>query len=351
MPTLEEKFELAQSYEKNWEYAKASYHCRKILDMEARIDVESLLGTVLAKMARIEEASLLLGSALTNFILGLHPANDTCVSTHSWLIYPIDTLLGELVRQRNDEQDWHGLVSSFQQIFAVPMGSNAGNSTEAADQLFTHLLVLGLSFAHEFSMVGQFEAAMFMYQNLLYHSLPQHSDISIPANEKVRAHSRYALLAKQDENWILSAQELHVACNTMLLANAYDGHQAVESNIHELLPVLTCEEGQELKGILLRKLNEIWVRILPGRLSRITEFLPSDLPMRFERPKPLTTTQASVLNLSLGTTESGHRSGDRTSTTGLSGIGSTRDSNKYGETGPDSVCTGISDPIGAYVDC
>lgn len=324
-PTLRKEFELAKGLEGMGQYGEAEYHCRRILARHSQADVEAFLGTILAKTLRYEEATYLLFRALTNFIIQFI---ETSFEGNARLFAPIEALFLELLLQAEEgEPSLTGHWCLMRDTLQKP--ASDGDIYQICPQLFLH----GFSFAHECLALGLvdpgrylLDSAGFLYRYLLEHS-SRRLDVTHHAIEKAKAHRGYARLLRKEKEWIPSAEQFLLACESALRSATQDRELNVllERDSHKLLLHLNCESYGE--GFLIESIKKALVRIQglsplpmqhipePVQPSPVEEYLLSpDLPILMIALEPSAIPRVSRFGLSSGITLSAHGNKDRTST-------------------------------------
>jgi hypothetical protein len=238
---LKKEFELAKAAERCGESGKAEYHCRRILRQSPVIDVQTFLGMILAHSARPEESIFRLFSALAEFIIQFDVSS---LETNIRLWKPIEYLFCELLLLT--EQNWDSLVSGF---FKMKDTFKKVVSEVPMDQIFPELVVNGFSFAHGCSTLGYIDSAKYMYQRLLKYC-PTDLDTIYPGFEKAKAHQKYGLLLREEEQWTSGAQQLLLACQSALNSGTPDSRLIAILNCDyaDFLPHLTTETNSALAG-------------------------------------------------------------------------------------------------------
>lgn len=344
-PTLRQEFELAKAVEQNGNHEEAEYHCRRILDRDPQVIVQSFLGMILANTSRLGESTFLLFSALANFIIEF---TFSSVEEDALRFPPIEFLFTELILK--SEQDWGPLTLCLCQMMAT-IRKAISNSTTS--QIFPQLLIHGFSFAHECSVLEFIDSAKYMYRVLLEHS--SHLDVILYGIERATAHREYGLLLRREGRLASSAEQLLLACESAMDSGAHDSRliALLKSDYIVLLPCLAFEPKDE--DPLVERIRKLLIRnqrqdsphrqdtSKAVRLSRVEEYLLSDLPKQFVTLKPSAFSYVAQFGLSSTATDSVHGGGDRTSTVSASASAST--GHRYGKTYSISEVTGISDSI------
>jgi hypothetical protein len=238
---LKKEFELAKAAERCGERRRAEYHCRRILRQSPVVEVQTFLGMILAQSARQEESIFRLFSALAEFIIQF---DISSLETHMCSWRSIEYLFCELLRLT--EQNWDSLVSAFfrmkdtfkKEVYDVPM-----------NQIYPELVVSGFSFAHGCSTLGYIDSAKYMYQLLLMYC-PADLDTIYPGFEKAKAHQKYGLLLREEEEWTSGAQQLLLACESALNSGTPDSRliAILHCDYADFLPHLTTETNSALAG-------------------------------------------------------------------------------------------------------
>jgi hypothetical protein len=238
---LKKEFELAKAAERCGESGKAEYHCRRILRQSPVIEVQTFLGVILAQSARLEESIFRLFSALAEFIIQF---DISSLETNIRLWKPIEYLFCELLLLT--EQNWDCLVSGF---FKMKDTFKNAVSEVPMNQIFSELVVDGFSFANKCSTLGYIDSAKYMYQLLLRYC-PADLDTIYPGFEKAKAHQKYGLLLRKEEQWTSGAKELLLACESALKSGTPDSRliAILHCDYADFLPHLTTETNLALAG-------------------------------------------------------------------------------------------------------
>jgi tetratricopeptide (TPR) repeat protein len=328
--TLKKEFELARGLEGMGQYEEAEYHCRRILDIHSEAVVEALLGTILAKTHRFEEATFRLFRALAGFII-LFIQNS--LEENASLFARIESVFEELLL-RGDEgvpsltDHWSLMRDTLQR----PISD--GEIYQICPQLFLH----GFSFAHECLALGLvdydqylLESARCLYRDLLEHS-SRHLDVVHHAIEKATAHQGYARLLRKEKKWIPSAKQWLLACESALDSTTHDREltEILESDYHKLLLRLNCEPNEEEEDSLKEIMKKAFASIRapspfsmehisePTQGSHVEEYLlSSDSPLHMINLEPSAVSQVARFGLCLGIPSSAYGHKDRTSTTSV----------------------------------
>ena len=343
-PTLKQEFELAKAVQRNGYLEEAEYHCRRILSEDHQVNVQALLGTILANTSRLEESTFWLFSALTGFII----AFDFSSAEANALRFPqIEALFIEL--NHKIEQDWSALVSCICQMMAT---IQRAISEGTVGQIFPQLVIYGFTLAHECLVLDIINAAKYMYQVLLDHS--SHLDVILYGIDKAKAHLDYGLLLRKEGRWTRSAENLLLACKFAVNSRRHDSDLVARLNAdyHELLlhlPSDPIEEDslvEQIRKLLIRnnrQTSHIQEVSKAVQLSRIDDYLSSDLPFQLITLEPSAVSYVAQFRLP---SNPAHGDGDCTSTASSSAAVSS----KYGLlTYPRSEITGISDFISPYL--
>jgi uncharacterized protein len=340
-PTLKVEMDLAKTLERRGNYEEAEYHCRRILDTEPQIMVQTLLGMILAKNARLEESTVLLFSALTWFIIEFTSSDPHQNASRFQAIEP---LLGELIWNR--DEDWSFLTSCVCQMMVTMMEAESEWDVTDVKKVSPQLLIHGFSIAHECMALEFNDSAKYLYAHLL-HQFSQ-MDVNVYGVEMAAAYRDYGFLLSEEGRWISSAEQLLLACESANNSGTYDRRliARLKRDFTNLLPRLAAEPNDPT---LVEKIRKSLTRVErqpslmqttlnPAHLSRIENYLVSDLPPDFITFEPQPDPHVAQLGLSSRITNS--VDGDEDS---ISTAASTSVSHKHGLlTYPESVATGIS---------
>ena len=211
--TLKKRFELAKIIERSGNHEEAQYHCRIILDIHPQIDVHIFLGMILVNESRIEDATFLLFSALTEFIIQF---SFSSIKENDFLFALIEKLWIELVRR--DDDYWSSLTSCLIKMINIV---DEGISNDAIDLSPPQLYLCGFSFANECTVLGFIDSAMHIYRRLL-ESSPAQLDAARYGIEKAEAYQRYGLLLRQKNEWTSSAKQLLLAYKSIIHSGTHD---------------------------------------------------------------------------------------------------------------------------------
>jgi hypothetical protein len=333
--TLKQEFELAKAADIRGYYEEAEYHCRRIVDREPQIVVETFLGMILAKTSRLEESRILLFSALTSFIIQFAFSDHT---TNVLRYKHIERLFGELIRRSNE--DWQSLTSCMCQMMAMIMNSE---SKGTMDQIFPQLITHGLSIAHECMALQFFDSANSMYKLLLdYH---KYSDEILYGIEIAEAHLEFGLILRMEDEWKESADHLVFACESAFYSGTHERLllSRLEDSLDDIPPHVAStpyikfrvERTRNLLALAQRQSSLIQATAEAARLSCMDDYLRSNLPVHFVTPAPstvLTLAQFTSPRMPAGSVQT---DGDCTSTTS--------NSSKIGLTWSDTIVSGMSD--------
>lgn len=274
--TLMQELKLAKADEKAGNHEEAEYRCRRILNVEPQVMVQTFLGMLLAKNSRLEESTLLLFSAIAWFIVEF---TWFCLEESAARFKAIDALFMELALAWNSDRDWSSLASSMlQMVDTIQNAFSEGNT----GQIFPQLFIQGFSLASECMVLEFDDSAKYMYQLLLENS--SHLDVVLYGIEIATAHRKYGILLRKERKWTSSAEQLALACESAVGSGTPDilFIALLKSDYFRLRPHLTSEEGTaatKIKHLLTRALMAV-------QLSRVDEYLLSDLPLNLATLEP-----------------------------------------------------------------
>jgi len=317
--TLEKRFDLAKAFERSSNDEAAEYHCRRILVSFPQIDVLTFLGMLLVNASRFEEATFLLFSALTEFIV-LFTRFSTQVNNS--FLETIEGLFSEI--SLRDDHDWSSLTSSLIKMKTI---INKAISRDTTDRIHSQLFLCGFSFAHECTSLGFIRSAMHIYRELLEYP-PAELDTAQYRIENAKAHQKYGHLLWRDDKWAPSANQLLLAYKSVINSGTYDSQlgAVLETHYAEFLNHLCSLSPEE--SSLVKRTTEILTHCrshLPQvqedpatiRGSRVEEYLLSDdLPISFI-PESVVS-HVAEFGLWFKATERSSRSRDHTSTDSMS---------------------------------
>ena len=289
---LEQEFQLAV-------YDQAKYHYRRILSVETggtetsgASMVKAYLGTLLAKTSRLEEATRWMSSALADFLIEFTTKD---LDDNAVLYHKIECLYNELFEERDGpDENWAPLSSCMRQISNTIRNAISGGNCQV---IFPQLLIDGLAFAGECIVLPDFESAKVMYQALLRRS--QKLDPANHGTEIAAAHHTYALLLRNEALWVSSAEHFLFACDLAKKARPLD-NELLASLRRDAISLLPFYAGHLATEILAERIRET---LIPSELqdasteqtatdvvlSRVEDYLSSDLPVHFATPKSLST--------------------------------------------------------------
>ena len=332
--TLRKRFELAKAVERSGNHEEAEHHCCIILDASPHIEVLTFLGMMLMKAYLLTDATFKLFRALTEFIVQY---SSSSIELNTWFFKSIKELFTELAL-RDDDHVWSSLTSC---LFNMMDTIREGISQNVIDQIPSQLFLHGFCFARECTILGFIDSATYIYQVLLKFS-PDELDAVRHGIEKAKAHQGYGLLLRQENRWTSSAEQLILACESIMSSGTQDSElvAVLENDYVELvehLPAHTHGEKsliERLRGMLAecRSQNLPQVQELSAAIpdSRIEDYLLSDdCPIQLSALRPSIASHVTQFGLRFNVTETLPRSRDHTSTESVSVSGS---SNKYGVT-------------------
>lgn len=247
--TLIQESALARALYDNGSLQEAEYHFRRILAKEVRIMTQLRLGVILAGTSRQEEASSLMVSALSDFIVN---SSSRSFDENVEISSGIELLLLELVD--NSESDWFSLLPCMSQIIRRVQKSELelGGTT---NRLFLQLLTDGFSFAHGLFALNIIDPSKHLYRVLLAHS--SQVEPIFYGIEMATAYREYGLLLMREGEWTTSAEKLLSACEYSLKSISIDRqlNALLRSDYIDLLPHLADAPGGE--GSIRRRLGEM----------------------------------------------------------------------------------------------
>jgi tetratricopeptide (TPR) repeat protein len=207
------RFNLAQALEKIGKYEEAEHHYRKILSIESRTNVQKSLGMILAESGRLEESPTLVFSALTGFIVNF---GSYSLLTSKEIFGLIFELFVGAVSRRGEK--WDPFSQYMDQMMAT---LRMANSDEDMHRIYPQLFIHGFSFAHQCYILGDIPSAKWLYKYLL--ECPTvHFDNPYHQFEKFKAHYMYGLLLRKEKWWNSSAEQLLLACRSVMKSGSYD---------------------------------------------------------------------------------------------------------------------------------
>ena len=253
--TLQKEFELAREFEKDGYYDEAEHHCSQISKTRAKPIVQCLLGLILAKTSRLEEATSLLFVALTAWIIEVH---------HLSMSQVLDcfNMIGLLFNDISDKSypNWKPLLWHFVEITETLEKSNF--QEETTDEICPQLFHNGLALAHQCSIFGIIESAKHMYQALLTHSASL-ADIVLDGMTVAKAHRRYGYLLRKEGRWESSAEELTASGESAMTLGSHSSWfiKLLEEDYAALSPYLKLITiDNESDGPLAKKIQNMLSR-------------------------------------------------------------------------------------------
>lgn len=206
LPTLRQEYTLAKFLERNENLEDAEHHCRRVRGSYPDTEVDALLGLILAKSLRLEEATYHLCSALVSFISQF---SESSFEDNSLAFLPVEALFLKL----NDlsDQNWKGMAACFYQMMTTFRDAIANGTT---NWVFPKLLLAMFDFAHECFVLDFVESAKLIYVVLLEYTVAQAED-DWCGNKHAKAYMEYGHILKEEEEWILSAEQLLLAVKAM----------------------------------------------------------------------------------------------------------------------------------------
>jgi len=291
---------------------EAESHCRRILDKDPQISVQTYLGMILAQNDCLEESTKWLFIALTGFVMNF---GTYSLEENRWLFDMIYDLFVISI-----QRDWVSLTDGMTEMMAtLRKPKSDADIPQICPQLFIH----GFSFAQKCNLIGLNNSAKFMYEYLLEHSCT-YFVYNSHAFEKAIAHQRYGLLLRKEGNWTSSAQQLLLACKSAMKSGSYDRRLVVllANNFDDLRPHLsavpnkvdTLAENIELMLATMRYQNHT------SKLDRVVQlerYPEPGLPKHFATFEPSAIShQVAHLTLPLRTTETSRDEEERASTAG-----------------------------------
>jgi len=340
LTTLAQEFKLAKAIERIGNREEAEYHCRRILAKVPQIEVQVFLGMILAATSRLEESMLLLLSAIAQFIMDFLLYS---LKENFQLFKLVESLLIETFF-RNDDLDcspltqcWIQMAQTIQTVY----------DKEDIQQIAARLICHGFSLAHQCSILDILHGAKHIYKVLLEHS-DLSLDVTIDAIEKAKAHQKYGLLLRGDEEWITSAEQVILALKS---AANYDMHlmALLRSDYLELSPHLLENDSitEQLRQMLphIGSRDSSQIQDTPEDISvlPVEEDLLSDLPTHFTSRGPFAVSYVAEFELPLRASKPAKGSGSRTSITEWS----SSVSRKIALTYSDCEISGVSDSVWA----
>jgi hypothetical protein len=163
LQSMAHAYNLAKVLEEKGKLKEAEKQCRLLLNIFPNFSIESLLGTILARNLHLDEAIYYLSSTLTGFLVMF---NNSSIEQNSLLFAPIESLFMKL--NTLSDQSWGFLAACFSQIMATIRNAIDNGRVE---QIIHRLLIDGLYFAHELSVLESFDASKLMSDFLLEHAL------------------------------------------------------------------------------------------------------------------------------------------------------------------------------------
>lgn len=338
--TLEQEFELAKVAEMKGHHEVAEYHCLNILDHRGpQVTVQTFLGMVYLNTSCPEKATSSLFLALTDFIIEF---TSSTLESNDLRLRSFEELFTRLASQNG--QQWTPLYFCMRRMNDEILRAVRDGNT---DEIFPKLLIHGISFARELNILeGNIEPkiAEQMYKSLLQNSSGE--DVFLHGIEFTTAHHEYGLLLKRKGKWLDCADQFLLACEFALFSGPHNS-QLISSLKCDCFDVLLYFGSKSDESEVLERINKALARLRrnypvikdkseDGQLSRVEEYLLSDLPIVLnEDCEPvLLETGPPTHEIEKGTI--------RTSTASKS----TSLSHKYGLlTYPESDATGISNSV------
>ncbi len=237
---METHFEMAKLLEGLGNYREAEHHYRIITDRQCLPDAEALLGSLLAKLGRVEESNTFLFRALTSFIIQF---DGNSLQRNASLFEPIELLFIELIDLR--QQDDRSLSVCMCQLMNTLRQTT---SDDTMSRIYPLLFIHGFSFAHKCSILGFVEASDWMY-DFLFKDCQGYLDGDHHALDKATAHRRYGLHLRMKQDWRSSAHQLLLACKAARQSATFDRILCakIESDYQKLLPHLKETLAERLR--------------------------------------------------------------------------------------------------------
>jgi hypothetical protein len=283
---METHFEMAKSLEGLGNYRGAEYHYRIITDRQCLPEVEVCLGSLLAKLGRIEESNTFLFRALTSFIIQF---DGNSLQGNVLLFKPIELLFTELIDLR--EQDDRSLSVCMCQLMTTLRQPTSDNNMS---RIYPLLFIHGFSFAYECSILGFVEAADWMYY-FLFKDCQSYLDGGHYALDKATAHRRWGLHLRMKQDWRSSAHQLLLACKAAKQSATFDRPLCaeLEADYQELLPHLKDTSAERLKRSVALLRPEI--TLLRDDISEVAVGLNIDRYFKSGLPRDFTRFELSPL--------------------------------------------------------
>lgn len=295
--TLKRRFDLAKLYKRSDIYEKAEHHCRQILEHRNQIDVQTFLGIMLMDKCRLEEATFLLFSALTEFMLQFRLSS---IEENIRFNQLITELFSDIV-SRDFVHDWNSLTAYKLYLVNIIFDGSSHNSI---DPVSPQLLLCGRFFAQECTALGFLESARHIDRHILARFPTQLNAVGDLRywTEKAKAHQKASADLKEASSWNLlpGAQQLLLAFEALMHSKIQDSQLAavLESDYNDFMKDQSVD-SHETEHIV-KQLREIWTHCRTQndpqiqQLSRGIESLPidnylacNDQPVVFMEPASL----------------------------------------------------------------